>query len=34
LREIELAVRRAKAPRAVRQRQVEVQVRGRCDACR
>jgi Fur family ferric uptake transcriptional regulator len=33
LPEIELAVRRRKAPRAVRQRQVEVQVRGRCDAC-
>jgi Fur family ferric uptake transcriptional regulator len=33
LPEIELAVRRAKAPRAVKQRQVEVQVRGLCDAC-
>lgn len=33
LPEIELAVRRAKAPRAVRQRQVEVHVRGLCDAC-
>jgi Fur family ferric uptake transcriptional regulator len=31
--ELALAVRRAKAPRAVRQRQVEVQVRGLCDAC-
>jgi Fur family transcriptional regulator, ferric uptake regulator len=31
--EIELAVRRAKAPRAVKQRQVEVHVRGLCDAC-
>jgi Fur family ferric uptake transcriptional regulator len=31
--EIELSVRRAKAPRAVRQRQVEVHVRGLCDAC-
>jgi Fur family ferric uptake transcriptional regulator len=31
--EIELAVRRAKAPRAVRNRQVEVHVRGLCDAC-
>jgi Fur family ferric uptake transcriptional regulator len=34
LPEIELAVRRAKAPRAVKQRQVEVHVRGLCDACR
>jgi Fur family ferric uptake transcriptional regulator len=33
LPEIELAVRRAKAPRAVKQRQVEVHVRGLCDAC-
>ncbi|NVB79158.1 MAG: transcriptional repressor [Kofleriaceae bacterium] len=33
LPEIELAVRRAKAPRSVKQRQVEVQVRGLCDAC-
>lgn len=33
LPEIELAVRRAKAPRAVRQKQVEVHVRGLCDAC-
>jgi Fur family ferric uptake transcriptional regulator len=33
LPEIELAIRRAKAPRAVRQRQVEVHVRGLCDAC-
>ena len=33
LPEIELAVRRAKAPRAIRQRQVEVHVRGLCDAC-
>lgn len=31
--EIELAIRRAKAPRAVRNRQVEVHVRGLCDAC-
>ncbi len=31
--EIELAIRRAKAPRAVKQRQVEVHVRGLCDAC-
>ncbi|HEY1555439.1 MAG TPA: Fur family transcriptional regulator [Kofleriaceae bacterium] len=35
LPEIGLALlRRAKAPRAVRQRQVEVHVRGLCDACR
>lgn len=34
LPELELAVRRAKAPRAIRQRQVEVHVRGLCDACR
>ncbi len=33
LPEIELAVRRAKAPRAVKQKQVEVHVRGLCDAC-
>lgn len=33
LPEIELAVRRARAPRAVRARQVEVHVRGLCDAC-
>ena len=33
LPELELAVRRARAPRAVRQRQVEVHVRGLCDAC-
>lgn len=33
LPEIELAVRRAKAPRAVRTRQVEVHVRGLCDSC-
>ena len=38
LPEIELAVRasrasRGKAPRAVKQRQVEVHVRGLCDAC-
>ena len=34
--ELELAMsagRRAKAPRAVKQRQVEVHVRGLCDAC-
>ncbi|MBA3821656.1 MAG: transcriptional repressor [Deltaproteobacteria bacterium] len=31
--DIELAIRRAKAPRAVKQRQVEVHVRGLCDAC-
>jgi Fur family transcriptional regulator, ferric uptake regulator len=33
LPELELAVRRAKAPRALKQRQVEVHVRGLCDAC-
>ena len=37
LPEIELAAmsrnRRARAPRAVKQRQVEVHVRGLCDAC-
>jgi Fur family transcriptional regulator, ferric uptake regulator len=33
LPEIELAVRRAKAPRAVKQRKVEVHVRGLCDSC-
>jgi Fur family ferric uptake transcriptional regulator len=33
LPEIGLAVRRAKAPRAVKQRKVEVHVRGLCDAC-
>jgi Fur family ferric uptake transcriptional regulator len=33
LPELELSVRRGKAPRAVRQKQIEVQVRGRCDAC-
>ena len=33
LPELELHVRRARAPRAVRQRQVEVHVRGLCDAC-
>jgi hypothetical protein len=39
LPEIELSVRRAptasrtKPPRAVKQRQVEVHVRGLCDAC-
>jgi Fur family ferric uptake transcriptional regulator len=33
LPEIELNVRRAKAPRAIRQRKVEVHVRGLCDAC-
>lgn len=31
--ELELAIRRAKAPRAIKQRQVEVHVRGLCDAC-
>jgi Fur family ferric uptake transcriptional regulator len=36
LPELEIALstgRRAKAPRAVKQRQVEVHVRGLCDAC-
>ena len=33
LPELELAVRRTKGPRALRQRQVEVHVRGLCDAC-
>jgi Fur family ferric uptake transcriptional regulator len=33
LPEIELADRRAKVPRAIKQRQVEVHVRGLCDAC-
>ena len=33
LPEAELAVRRTKAPRAIKQRQVEVHVRGVCDAC-
>ena len=34
LPDLELAVRRSmKSPRAVRQRQVEVHVRGLCDAC-
>lgn len=33
LPEIDLQIRRAKAPRAIRARQVEVQVRGLCDAC-
>ncbi|MBA3392963.1 MAG: transcriptional repressor [Deltaproteobacteria bacterium] len=31
--QIELAIHRVKAPRAVKQRQVEVHVRGLCDAC-
>ena len=33
LPELERAVRRAKGPRALRQRKVEVHVRGLCDAC-
>jgi Fur family ferric uptake transcriptional regulator len=33
LPDLELAMRRTKAPRALRQRQVEVQVRGLCDTC-
>jgi len=31
--DLELSMRRGKAPRAVRQKEIEVQVRGRCDAC-
>jgi Fur family ferric uptake transcriptional regulator len=30
---LEVSMRRAKAPRAVKQRQVEVHVRGLCDSC-
>lgn len=33
LLEVELSLPRARAPRAVRQRQVEIHVRGLCDAC-
>ncbi len=33
LPELELSMKRAKAPRAVKQRQVEVHVRGLCDSC-
>ena len=33
LPDIELAVRRTRAPRAIKQRKVEVHVRGLCDAC-
>ena len=33
LPDIELAVRRTKAPRAIKQRKVEVHVRGLCDSC-
>jgi Fe2+ or Zn2+ uptake regulation protein len=33
LPELELSIRRAKAPRAVRHGKVEVYVRGLCDAC-
>ncbi|HWO24426.1 MAG TPA: transcriptional repressor [Kofleriaceae bacterium] len=33
LPELELAVHRTKGPRALRRRQVEVHVRGLCDAC-
>ncbi len=33
LPELEISTRRSKAPRAVKQRQVEVHVRGLCDAC-
>jgi Fur family ferric uptake transcriptional regulator len=33
LPDVELALRRTRTPRAVRARQVEVQLRGLCDAC-
>jgi Fur family ferric uptake transcriptional regulator len=33
LPELEYSVNRAKAPRAIRQKRVEVQMRGLCDAC-
>jgi Fur family ferric uptake transcriptional regulator len=33
LPELEYTVTRAKAPRAIRQKRVEVQMRGLCDAC-
>ena len=33
LPDLEYVVTRAKAPRAIRQKRVEVQVRGLCDAC-
>jgi Fur family transcriptional regulator, ferric uptake regulator len=33
LPELELTIRRSKAPRAMRTKQVEVHVRGLCDAC-
>jgi Fur family ferric uptake transcriptional regulator len=33
LPELELSIRRTKAPRALKQRQVEVHVRGLCDSC-
>jgi Fur family ferric uptake transcriptional regulator len=33
LPELEISVRRAKAPRALKQRQVEIHVRGLCDSC-
>lgn len=34
LPDVELAVRKSRGPRAVRSRDVEVQVRGVCDGCR
>ncbi len=34
LPDVELAVRKARGPRAVRRKEVEVQVRGVCDGCR
>jgi len=33
LPDVELSMRRARTPKAVKSRQVEVQVRGVCDAC-
>jgi len=33
LPDLEYVVTRTKAPRAIRQKRVEVQVRGLCDAC-
>jgi hypothetical protein len=33
LPDLEYMITRAKAPRAIRQKRVEVQMRGLCDAC-
>jgi hypothetical protein len=33
LPKVELVMPRASAPKAVRQRKIEVQLRGLCDAC-